>query len=359
MSNLMQILSKNNIEIHNNKYKLLLLTVVFMLYSNASKSQDPIFSLFETTAMNFNPSHVGNTEYSRLAIGYRNQYPTYKSPFASYTAAYDLYVEELHSGFGLMIMHDNVGNGIFTTTSASLAYSTNIRLAETMYVRGGLSMSYFDRRRNSNRLIFPDMPYFNGNIAYPSDFSSLKSSTIYVGFGLTLLVQNFKTGVALFNLGGQELANPSLISVPAPVKVTGYVAFDIPVIQRYNIKAIKETLFAVSPYVRYIRQYDFEDVDIGAYFDFNTVFVGVAHRSEMKFKNSTFVIAAGLRTKNFNIAYSSNFGNLGSGTHYISAHEISLILKLKNIKAEYLMKGIYSDKQPNEYQRNRIYKCPY
>ena len=332
-----------------------------VLCSNVAKSQDPIFSLFETTAMNFNPSHVGNTDYSRLAIGYRNLYPTYKSPFVSYIASYDLYVEEYSSGFGVMAMHDNVSKGIFTTSSVSFAYSKSIRLDEQIYIRGGLSLSVLYRKRDPNNLIFPDMPYYNGNIAYPLDDTYLiaPSNTIYVGFGVTVLAENFKAGVAVLNLGGQDLATSSLIAMPNPAKITGYMAFDIHAIQRYNLKARKEDVLVITPYARYVRQYIFEDLDLGAYFNFNTIFTGLAHRSDMGFKNSTFVIAAGFKANDFNIAYSTSFGNLGRETHYFSAHEFSLILKLKNIKAEYLMKGIYYDRQPSEYQRSRTYKCPY
>ncbi|MDR3226551.1 MAG: PorP/SprF family type IX secretion system membrane protein [Prevotellaceae bacterium] len=350
----MHILDRINL---TKRFKLLLLIV--FIYSNTIKAQDAIFSLFESTAMNFNPSHVGNEEYSRVTIGYRNQYPTYKSPFATYTAAYDLYLENIHSGFGLMVMHDDVGKGVFATTSLSLAYSNNIRLAEDLYIRGGLSLSYINRKRDPSGLIFPDMPYFNGGIAYPSDYLVIKNNTIYVGFGATVLFKRFKAGAAVFNLGGQNLSKSTVISLPNPLKITGYMAYDIPVIRRYNSRAIREDALVISPYVRYIRQYDFDDIDIGAYADFNTVFVGLSHRSDTGFKNSTFVIAAGFRAKYFNIGYSANFGNIGNGARYVSAHEISVIFKLKNRKGEYILQGIYSDREPTDYQRSRTYKCPY
>lgn len=341
--------------------KLSFLTVIclFLATANVLRAQDPIFSLFESTAMNFNPSHVGNEDYSRISVGYRNQYPTYKSPFATYIAAYDLYLDEIHSGFGLMIMHDNVAKGVFTTTSISLAYSNNIHLADELYIRLGLSLSYFNRKRNPNGLIFPDMPYFNGNIAYASYYPTVKENTIHAGFGATLLFKRFKAGAAILNIGGQNLSKSALISLPNPLKATGYIAFDIPVIQQYNSRAMKEDVFVISPYARYIRQYDFDDIDIGAYFDFNKIFAGLSHRSDTSFKNSTFVAAAGFRTKYFNISYSANFGSLGSQSRYVSAHEVNVIFKLKNKEKERILQGIYSDRQPTEYQRTRTYKCPY
>ncbi|MDR2293560.1 MAG: PorP/SprF family type IX secretion system membrane protein [Prevotellaceae bacterium] len=341
------------------KLSFLFVTYLFLASANVLQAQDPIFSLFESTAMNFNPSHVGNEDYSRISLGYRNQYPTYKSPFATYMAAYDLYFEDIHSGFGLMLMHDNVAKSVFTTTSISLAYSNNIRLADELYIRGGLTLSYFNRKRNPNGLIFPDMPYFNGNIAYPSNYPTIQRNTIHVGFGATILFKRFKAGAAILNIGGQNLSQSTLISLPDPLKATGYVAFDIPVIQRYNSRALKEDVFVISPYARYIRQYDFDDIDIGAYFDLNKVFAGLSHRSDTGFKNSTFVAAVGFRTKYFNISYSANFGNLGSKSRYVSAHEVSIILKLKNKEEERILQGIYSDRQPTEYQRTRTYKCPY
>jgi type IX secretion system PorP/SprF family membrane protein len=341
--------------------KFLSLIVVYLLLTDTSilQAQDPIFSLFESTAMNFNPSHAGNEDYSRVSIGYRNQYPTYKSPFATYTAAYDLYLSKINSGLGLMIMHDNVGRGVFITTSVSIAYSNNIRIADELYVRGGLSVSYFTRKRNPNGLIFPDMPYFNGNIAYPANYPVIQSNTIHAGFGATVLFRRFKAGAALLNISGKNLSNSTFISLPAPLKVTGYMAFDISVLQRYNSRAIKEDAFVISPYVRYIRQYGFDDIDIGAYFDLNTLFVGLSHRSDAGFKSSTLVAAVGFRTKHFNLSYGANFGDLGAKPRYVSAHEVSIIIKLKNKEEERILQGIYRDRQPTEYQRMRTYKCPY
>lgn len=341
------------------KFSSLVAVCLILTDTGILHAQDPIFSLFESTAMNFNPSHAGNEDYSRVSIGYRNQYPTYKSPFATYTLAYDLYLPKINSGLGLMIMHDNVGKGVFVTTSVSLAYSNSIRISDELYVRGGLSVSYFSRKRDPNGLIFPDMPYFNGNIAYPANYPVVQSNTIYAGFGATVLFKRFKAGAALLNLSGKNLSNSTLISLPAPLKVTGYMAFDIPVLQRYTDRAVKEDSFVISPYIRYIRQYDFDDIDIGAYFDLNTLFAGLAHRSDTNFKSSTFVAAAGFRTKHFNISYSANFGDLGAKPRYVSAHEVSIIIKLKNMEEERILQGIYRDRQPTEHQRTRTYKCPY
>ena len=351
----------NKISLIKYRCKLLLSVVVYLIFINTNvlKAQDPIFSLFESTAMNFNPSHVGNEDYSRVAIGYRNQYPTYKSPFVTYMASYDLYIEPAKSGLGLMIMNDKVGNGAFNTTSVSVAYSYNLQLSSDLRMRGGLSLSYISRKRDPNGLIFPDMPYFNGNIAYPAGYPVISNNTIYVGFGATLLYKRFKTGAALFNLGGQQLSESSVISLPNPVKVTAYMSVDIPLIQRYNKRALKEDVLVMSPYIRYIKQYGFDDVDIGAYFDFDMFFVGLAHRSDTGFKNSTFVIGTGLRTKLFNIGYSANFGNIGRDSRYFSAHEISVVLKLKNVKGESMLQGIYRNNEPSYYQRSRSYKCPY
>lgn len=329
------------------------------MFTLSLKAQDPMFSLFESNAMNFNPAHVGNEDFSRLALGYRNDYPNYKSPFVTTYASYDMYVDNINSGFGLMIMSDNVAKGVFKTTTISAAYSYNLQLGEDLFLRGGLSASFVSRKRDPNGLIFPDMPEFNGNLSYISDYDVLTNSSLYVSAGGALMYKRFKMGAALFNFGGKSLSRSSLIKFQQPIRVTAYATIDIPLAHKLVGRQYeRRDVLTLSPYIRYMRQYAFEDLDVGAYLNFEMFFLGLAQRSDTKLKNATYVIGAGFKTKWFNIGYSANFGSLGSDSRYVSAHEVNLTIKFADKKSNDL-NGIYMNRRTTDSQRNRNYKCPY
>lgn len=77
-------------------------------------AQDASFTQFYANPMHLNPALAGNTECGRLNLQYRNQWPALNKAYVTYNVAYDQSLPAINSGFGVMVMRDQQGEGLTT-----------------------------------------------------------------------------------------------------------------------------------------------------------------------------------------------------------------------------------------------------
>ena len=107
------------------KRALVVLTIVFSTcVTNKSFAQDPIFTQFYANPLYLNPALAGASMCPRVNLNYRNEWPGIDgTTYATYSASYDQHIEALSGGLGLLITHDNAGQGTLSTTNVSGMYS--------------------------------------------------------------------------------------------------------------------------------------------------------------------------------------------------------------------------------------------
>jgi hypothetical protein len=79
------------------RYTFLILTCV--LLSGIARAQDPQFSQYYSAPLYLNPGFTGITPQQRIVVNHRIQWPNLPQAFATYAASYDIFVEELRSGY--------------------------------------------------------------------------------------------------------------------------------------------------------------------------------------------------------------------------------------------------------------------
>ncbi len=356
-------------------YYAICLMAVLLCFPSKGHSQDPVFSLFQTNPLNFNPAHVGNTDFSRLSIGYRNQNPSYNA-FQSYAASFDTYLHSINSGIGIIALRDQTGNGVYKQTTIGAGYSYNTKLADGIFLRGGLEATYCLQQSNPNNLTFPDMVDINGGvIPNPSPYMTLNSKWFNVGAGLALLVKNLKVGAAAFNLNGKSQNSQNGVELPNPLRVNVYASYDIPLAKEGNGSGglFDPANMTISPNIQYMQQYGIQQLSIGAYFDADIIFAGLNMRQDMSFKSTIFSLAAGVNIDRFTIAVSGDMAQLGnpSGGMLLSAYEVSLSIKLWENEASSgyregkgsshrMLKGTLQDGyDESKGKKTKRYRCPY
>ena len=107
-----------------------LLFLALLLIAGAVKAQDPIYSQFFAAPLQLNPAFTGNTEAPHFALNYRNQWTTFANgsqAYETYSASYSQFSRRLNSGFGLMILTDDAGQGLIKTNKASAFYAYRCR----------------------------------------------------------------------------------------------------------------------------------------------------------------------------------------------------------------------------------------
>jgi type IX secretion system PorP/SprF family membrane protein len=318
----------------NTHINIVFTVVCVLLINSVAHAQDPIFSLQQTSPMNYNPAHVGNTDFTRAIVGYRNQYPAFSNAFTTYTASFDTYFDKFKSGVGLSVMHDKMAK-IFNETTISGAYSFNLMLSENTLIRAGLQASYRFQSQDPGGLIFPDMINSNGSIIpNPFPYNGWNSGSFDVGAGLALMVGPLKVGASAFNFSGKKRMSHNGIKLPDPLRLHAYASYDIILTDfsepEGSISPVDFGQMSISPGIQYMQQYGYQTLNIGAFFKAGSLFIGLHERQDINFESITIVLSTGIEIDRFGLGISGDISRPGSPSNALtsSAFEVNLSIKL-------------------------------
>src|SRR5690349_16909272 len=99
--------------------------------------QDPQFSQYYQVPLYLNPGFAGITPQQRIAVNHRIQWPGMPKAFSTYALSYDIFVNELRSGFGVLMTTDKMGSAGWRTTTLNLLYSYKVKLTEKIVFSPG------------------------------------------------------------------------------------------------------------------------------------------------------------------------------------------------------------------------------
>ena len=350
----------------------------------AAHAQDPIFSLQQTSPMNYNPAHVGNTDFTRAMVGYRNQYPAFSNAFTTYSAAFDTYFDVVSSGVGIAITHDKMTK-VFKETTISAAYSFNLRMSDNAFLRAGLQASLRLQSQDPSNLIFPDMVSSSGSIIpNPFPYNSWNSSAFDVGAGLALMAGPLKIGAAAFNFSGKKQQSHNSIQLPDPLRLNAYASYDILLTEANDQSShiLDFSELSISPGIQYQQQYSYQMLTIGAFLKAGPIFIGLHEKQDIGFESFTIILSTGFEFQRFALGVSGDLSQLGNPSNAIktSAFEANLSIKLwENKESTHTGRAKYgrsSSRNSSGYSKSsgggmrmenigpdktrvRRYKCPY
>lgn len=333
-------------------FTLLLLLVGLQLPTWA---QDPVFSQFFAAPLQLNPAFTGTSFAPRITFNYRNQYAGWLggSAYSTYSVAYEQPLEALNSGFGLMLLGDSAGQGIYKTNRASAFYSYQVRMDEDFAVKFGVQAGLIQTRINWERLLFGDqIDPINGPVGPDGSVlptgeerpDQLTKTSFDVSAGMLIYRGAFYGGVSLKHLSTPDeslLEINQNLSAGLPMRMTVHAGAEIPLTRGNNISAPT----FISPNLMFVKQGEFGQIAAGAYAGFGKIFAGSWYRHT--FSNPDAVILmVGYREGVLRIGYSydQTISRLASapggtgGTHEISVtinFEDSYELKRKRRSARY------------------------
>jgi type IX secretion system PorP/SprF family membrane protein len=298
-------------------------------------AQDPEFSQYYSAPLYLNPAFSGTSSDHRLIANYRNQWPNVSNGFVTYAFSYDYNLSNLNSGLGVMIMTDKAGSANLRSTTVNFQYSYKVNLSEKWVLSSGLNFGIGSRNIDFNKLVFGDQLAFDATGNVPTDdpiLSNLVSSTYFdFGGGMLLYSRKFWMGFSALHL---NRPNRSLLDEEAqiPIKTSLHGGVRIPL---YHGPFKKDRVAAIAPSFIYKQQGQFDQLDIGAYFLYEPVVVGVWYRGIPIQQNvsdnvsqDAVVVILGFQLSKVELSYSydltvSELGPIAGG-----AHEIALKYKL-------------------------------
>jgi len=173
------------------------------------KGQDIHWSQFNDNPIFQNPANTGDFNGDTRFIGnFKDQWRSVSVPFQTFSFCVDRKAN--YFNYGVILFHDQAGDGKFQTIEATGTLSKHFKLTKdsTHLIIGGLVLGLNHRQVNTNAFYF-DAQY-NGYIFNPlsptnENFQTDKKTNLTLGFGTHYIYninqRNYiKAGLSLFNL---------------------------------------------------------------------------------------------------------------------------------------------------------------
>jgi len=297
------------------------------------QAQDPEFSQYYAAPLYLNPAFSGTSVDHRFNVNYRNQWPNITNAFQTYAFSYDYNLDQYNSGLGFLVTVDEAGSANLKSTQANFQYAYKVRLSDQWILSSGLNFGLGFRSLDYNKLVFYNELDFLQRGGAPPDKKSDVDRVSYFDFGGGMLAysRKFWLGFAVWHL---NRPNRSLIDQEAqiPIKTTIHGGVRIPL---YRGVFKRERTAAIAPSFVYKQQGNFDQLDIGTYFLYEPVVVGVWYRGiplrqnvNDNISHDAVVVILGFQLEKVEISYSydltvSDLGPISGG-----AHELALKFKL-------------------------------
>jgi len=318
------------------KYKKnLLLAGILCLASTYSYAQDPVFSQFYASPLQLNPALTGTVDAPVFHLNYRNQWPALSQAYVTYAASFSQLARKLNSGFGVSVLADVAGNGIYNATQIGMSYAYELRFTEEIYFRTGMECNFVNKRLAWDKLIFLDQLNAetgafdgNGNLNQTGESQPVQNINYFdFGFGGLLHTRYIYGGVALKHINAPKEGFLRINSYDGelPLRYTLHIGAQIP-LGAHN--KFKKQAF-LSPNALFTKQRQFQQLNVGSSIKYDSFFGGIWFRHT--FSNADAVIMmVGFEKKFFKLAYSYDLTVSKLGASSGGAHEISLILNFED-----------------------------
>jgi type IX secretion system PorP/SprF family membrane protein len=330
--------------------KKIVASIVFCCSALFALAQDPQFSQYYQSPLYLNPGFTGITNQQRATFVQRVQWPNLPSAFVTSAASYDIWVDELRSGFGIIATTDKAGSAGWRTTTVGLNYSYKLRLTNKLVFSPGLSFGYGINGLDRSKLSFGDALEFNGPSTEP--LIQRLGNTQYFDFSAGFVLYNKSL---FFGSAFSHINNPNLsilgTETRLPMKMVFHGGGRITL--NGGIRTAANASYLTPSFI-YRIQGDISQLDVGLNYHVDPVSLGVWYRGKPfettiinTIQQDALIFTMGIYLKSLTIGYSYDFTTSPLATGSGGSHEVSLVYEFE---AKPLHRGVK--------KRNRLIPCP-
>lgn len=306
--------------------------ILFILITTVAvgvRAQDPHFSQFYANPLYLNPAFAGAKVCPRVVMNYRNQWPSIPGSYVTYNASFDMHINAIAGGLGVIVTSDKAGEGVLNSTSASLIYAVRIQLTREWFLKAGIQAGFFQKSLDWSKLTFGDQINpkwgFSQKTVEPAPGGGKYSQTDFdVSSGLLVYSRRFFGGFAVHHMVPVNVAfTPSGTSY-LDMKFTTHAGMMIPLTKRGR-KRLRPGDPTISPNIVYMQQGAFHQLNYGAYFKKEPLIFGLWYRHFFEGADAV-VIQVGFEHNKFKFGYSYDITVSQLASASGGAHEVSFAL---------------------------------
>lgn len=300
------------------KLKYLVIIILGLSTAENLMAQDPTFTQFYANPLYLNPAFAGTNKCARFGVNYRNEWPKLSANYVTYSASYDQYFKGISGGFGVLLTHDQQGQGTINTSMLGLVYSYHLKLNSKASLLFGARAAWYQKFLDWDKLRFGDMIDPRRGFIYKTGDTRRGGSRGFfdASAGMLLYTKNFFAGVAAHHLNMPDESMILGTGSRLPMRFTAHVGAEI----KLGNKSKYLNTTSIMPNIIVQYQQGFMEVNIGTYIKYNVFTAGAWFRNK-----DAFILALGINTGTFKLGYSYDVtvSKINNGTSG-GSHEISL-----------------------------------
>lgn len=302
-----------------------------MGWNHTTAGQDAQFSQFFATRIYLNPAFAGNTHFGRVSSHLRRQWPALQG-YTTTGFYYDQNLPGISSGMAISMLNDRQGPAGLLYSEYNLMYAYKFQITRKINARLGLSGSYSAFKTDLSQFVFTDQ-MLSGSSETMDDYRFERMRFFDVNTGGLVYSKRYWLGFSVSNLNNFGPNNKN----PYPIRYSIHGGAMIPI--NKNIKGEFHKYLNIATHFK--SQQDFDQWDIGAYYGYSVVLVGIWYRGLLALKDNessvhnldAFILVAGLNYESFRLSYSYDITASTLSGYSGGAHEVSFQLEIfKNYK---------------------------
>jgi type IX secretion system PorP/SprF family membrane protein len=308
------------------KYILTFLTL--FAFTLIGVSQDVSFSQINNNKLYLNPAFANSRVCPELTMSYRNQWPSLGSTYVTSMVSYEQSILNKRNGFGLMLMNDRSGNGIYSLNSVNMYFSNQQKIKRNLNLKIGLEFGYRQNFIDDSKLFFEDS--FNGQ-----SFTNMTNEPLLNG----LRVHYFDIGAGglLFNDRGYIGFAVNHLNEPNQSLIFGesYLPMKYGLHGGLHIEKNKNSYFrqplTYMPSFSLLRQGEFTQLTINNNIKKDNFLFGGGFRLVEGYSyRDAIILNFGVDTGELLFFYSYDFTVSPLGPNTGGSHEITTIIKVES-----------------------------
>jgi type IX secretion system PorP/SprF family membrane protein len=309
-----------------------------VLLGTTAYAQDPQFSQYYQAPLYLNPGFTGITPQQRIALNYRNQWPSLPKAFETYALSYDIFVDELRSGFGLLATTDKMGSAGWRTTTVGLLYSYKVKITDKIVFSPGLYFGYGSNGLDRTKVRLGkdlDVEYDQPGSSLDPDVARLgRHSYFDFGSGFLIYSKGLWVGASFSHM---NKPNISVLNDESrlPMKTAIHAGAKIPLHNGLHDRG--RSSYLTPSFIYRMQGPSFSQLDLGVNYHIDPVSVGVWYRGKPfestvanTLQQDALILTLGMYLNIFTVGYSYDFTIGKMQTASGGSHEISLVFEFSN-----------------------------
>jgi type IX secretion system PorP/SprF family membrane protein len=317
--------------------RLLPVVLCFIFSKYVCYAQDPQFSQFFAAPILLNPAFTGNMEFDckqksgqvKAMLNSRNQWGNFRTD----AFAADYFNKKKQIGLGVVFQSHRISGTRFMSNEVGIAGSYRLTVNDDWNFNSGLQLSLGSRSVGFNNLRFTDQfseDGYNGNITKDNEQNTPVIFYPDISTGGVIYNRTTWAGLSLHHLNRPNVSNlQNIHRLPVRISLHGGHTFWLNKSRLYS--SYKKEI-SVKPTVQIRNRGPFFMMDVGSYYTFEPIVVGLWYRgvplgkggADNKPNQDAVVFMIGYKSNGIRFGYSYDLSMHRSGMYNGGSHEISL-----------------------------------